>query len=121
MGEQKFCYQWIYALKTKEIVEKIKELNTFLRMFQKNNLTQEKTTKFIDDVLILEKNNFDNVVNIFNIKMNFLKNFENGNSNINEKFKNKEKNRVDNSFFEFEIKKRIKFSQGKNLKTFTFF
>lgn len=90
-GAEKVCYQWIYAKKTKEIVDKIKDLNTFLRTFQKNSALLEKTKKFIDDILLLEKTNFDNVLNIFNKKMNFLKSFENcGNKSIVSRSANKE-------------------------------
>lgn len=85
-GGNKFCHKWIYAEKTKEIIDKIKELNAALRAFQKNASLMEKTKKYIDDVLRLEKVNFDGVVNIFNIKMGFLKSFENGNEDINKKF-----------------------------------
>jgi len=76
-GGEKFCYQWIYAYKTKEIVEKIKELNNLLRKFQKNSDIKSNTKKYIDEILYLEKINFENIVNIFNTKLNFLKNFEN--------------------------------------------
>jgi len=46
----------------------------------------EKTQNFIDDILRLEKANFDNVVNIFNIKMSFLKLFENCNEDLDKRF-----------------------------------
>lgn len=91
-GGNKFCYQWIYAEKTKEIVDKVKGLNCSLRAFQKNASLMDKTRKYIDDVLRLEKVNFDGVVNIFNLKMGFLKSFENGNEDINRKFDNKADN-----------------------------
>lgn len=88
-GGEKLCFQWMYAMKTKEIVDKIKQLNTALRAFQKNASLMEKTRKYIDDVLRLEKINFDGIISIFNIKMNFLKSFENGNENLNKKFDEK--------------------------------
>ncbi len=115
LGAQKFCYQWIYAIKTKNLVDKIKELNSSLRDFQKNFLTQEKTIKFIDDLLLLEKLNFYNVINIFDIKMNFLKNFENGNNNLNEKFIERENCNINEIIFEEEIHKRILNSKGIKL------
>lgn len=86
-GGERICCQWIYAKTTKEIVDKIKELNTFLRNFQKNSSLTEKTKKFIDDILLLEKTNFENVVTIFNKNMNFLKSFENCNINIDDKLR----------------------------------
>jgi hypothetical protein len=89
-GAEKVCYQWIYAKKTKEIVERIKYLNTFLRTFQKNSALLAKTKQFIDEIMQLEKTYFDNVLNIFNIKMNFLKNFENSKKIVRSKSANKE-------------------------------
>jgi len=85
-GGERIC-KWIYAKTTKEIVDKIKELNTFLRNFQKNSSLMGKTKKFIDDILLLEKKNFENVVAIFNKNMNFLKSFEICNINMDDKWR----------------------------------
>ena len=61
-GGKKFCYQWLYAVKTREILEKFKKLNSALREYQKNASLMEKTKKYIDEVLRLEKLNFDGVI-----------------------------------------------------------
>lgn len=82
-GGERHCYQWMYARKTKEIVDKVKVLNLNLRTIQKEAGCLLQTKDYIDQVLNLEKLNFDNIINIFNKKMNFLKFFETGILEIN--------------------------------------
>ena len=72
---KKKCYQWVYATKTKEIVDKIKELNLFLRNMQKESSCNN--IKFhIDEILKLEKINFNIVIDIFIKKLNILNKLE---------------------------------------------
>lgn len=89
-GDEKLCYQWIYAKKTKEIVDKIKMLNTFLRNFQKQSNLLDKTKKFIDEILSLEKTNFKNVVGIFKKKIYLINSFENSKNDAKIIISNKE-------------------------------
>lgn len=82
-GAEKHCYQWMYAQKTKDIVDKIKVLNLNLRNIQKEGKCLDQTKSLIDEILFLEKINFNNIMNIFNIKLNFLHYFQAGLLDLN--------------------------------------
>ena len=74
--KERKCYQWVYAQKTKEIVDKIRDLNVYLRRFQKEGNYSEDLNNFIEEVLNLEKINFNLLINIFNKKNNFLNKYD---------------------------------------------